>query len=237
MTQDPVADASLKHENHEARAKLQDAVEATAVVAAVSEADGSAQAPQQKSVNIAFPPQEAAQDDTLVTHITEFVNRIYYDSEASFWNPDSARTNTAEIRDYLRSGALALAWRPDCSYESHSDVAAELWGCIYIKLLPAEQTGEFGMLACEPKARGRGVGRDLLRFAEEDLKRRGAEQMRLELLQGDGWRHDFKDRLEAWYERAGYQLVAVEEVRKRWAALVPMLAKPAVMKVFHKKLL
>ncbi|OIW25355.1 hypothetical protein CONLIGDRAFT_636408 [Coniochaeta ligniaria NRRL 30616] len=237
MAQDSPANmnATVNNENHKARVKLQDAAEATAM--AVSATDNHADSSRQKGFIIAFPPQEAAaQDDKLVKYITEVINRSYLETEADFWIPGFERTNEDEIRDYLRSGALALAWRGDSSFEQHGDLSKDLLGCVKITMFPDEETGEFGMLACSAASRGIGVGRELLRFAEDEARRRGAKHMRLELLQGNGWRHDFKDRLEAWYGRSGYQLVRVEDVQKNWAFLKPLLAKPTVMKVFIKQL-
>jgi GNAT superfamily N-acetyltransferase len=228
-------DTAVNDNSHEARAQLQDAAEATAVIAAVSAGD-SAVSSQQKAFTIAIPPEEAAQDDKLIQYLTDLVNRVYFDAEASFWTPGFKRTKAAEVQDYLNSRALALAWRGDSSFSQHGHLSQDLLGCANIKMFPHEETGEFGMLACDPVSRGVGVGRELLRFAEDEARRRGARRMRLELLQGDGWRHDFKARLEAWYGRSGYQLAGVEDVQKNWPFLVPLLAKPMVMKVFIKQL-
>ncbi|KAJ9137001.1 hypothetical protein NKR19_g8355 [Coniochaeta hoffmannii] len=231
-------DLVVKEKTHEARAQRQDAAEATAVIAAAAatSATDNSVTPAQKDFTIAIPPAEAAYDDGMITYLTDLVNRIYFDSEASFWTPGFKRTNATEIKDYLSSGALALAWRGDSSFSQHGNLATDLLGCVNIKMFLAEETGEFGMLACDPVSRGIGVGRGLLRFAEDEARRRGARRMRLELLQGDGWRHEFKDRLEAWYGRNGYRLAGVEDVQKNWAFLVPLLARPTVMKVFIKQL-
>lgn len=235
MAQDSVPNTSIEN-THDARNHLQDAAEATAVAA-----EGSEPAPQPaQGFSISFPPPDAAaNDDGLVEHITALINRVYLETEASFWTPGFERTNTDEIRDHLRRGALALAWRgSDGSFNEHDsrNLETDLMGCISVKSFPEESVGEFGMLACDPAWRGAGVGRALVRFAEAEAARRGARRMRLELLQGDGWRHEFKDRLEAWYGREGYRLVAVEDVRAKWAVLAPRLARPTVMKVFVKEL-
>lgn len=234
MAPDATANANVNDGNHDGRTEVLDATETMAVVAAANAPD--AVSSQQQTFNINIPPREAAQDENIVAYLTAFVNRIYYDSEASFWIPGFERTNTAEIREVLQSGALALAWRGDSSFEHHGELATDLLGCVNVKIFAEESTGEFGMLACEPQSRGIGVGRELLRFAEDEVRRRGMETMRLELLQGDGWRHEFKDRLESWYGRNGYLWVGVEQVEKNWAFLAPLLAKPTVIKVFVKQL-
>lgn len=229
-------DTAVDDTSHSAKTQLLDAAGATTVIAEVSTADNSSTSRQQKAFTIAIPPEEAAGDDELVQYLTGLVNNVYSGSEDSFWTPGFKRTNAAEVREYLRTQALALAWRGGSSFSQRGDLSHDLLGCANIKMFPHEQTGEFGMLACDPVSRGVGVGRELLRFAEDEARRRGATHMRLELLQGDGWRHDFKDRIEAWYTRNGYQLVRVDDVQKNWAVLVPLLAKPTVMKVFIKQL-
>lgn len=229
-------DTAVNGNSHDTRTQLQDAAEATAVIAAVSAADTSSTSTQQTPFTIAFPPEEAAHDDELIRYLTDLVNRVYSGSEATFWTPGFERTNATEIQGYLRTRSLALAWRGDSSFWQHGDLGQDLLGCVKVNMLPDEQTGEFGMLACDPVSRGIGVGRELMRFAEDEAQRRGAVHMRLELLQADGWRHGFKDRLEAWYGRNGYRLVRVEDLQTNWASLVPLLAKPMVMKVFIKQL-
>jgi len=239
MTQDTAPGSTRDGKDHKARAQLLYAAEVTTVTAAVSP-NGSIASPhphQPQPFNIAIPPEEASsQDSALIAHLTSLINRIYFESESTFWTPGFQRTNADEVRSYLDSRNLALAWRGDASFSHHGDLATDLLGCVGVKMFADEETGEFGMLAREPASKSTGVGSALLKFAEEEMRRRGARKMRLELLQGDGWRHEFKDWLEAWYSRNGYVLVKTEDVQKNWAFLVPLLARPAVMKVFIKEL-
>jgi ribosomal protein S18 acetylase RimI-like enzyme len=208
--------------DQQARANLQPAIDATVVAASTTK-----EAPHDEQILISYPPRSSADDSDLVTHLTTFINAIYLSAEATFWTDAFVRTNEAQIRDFIRSGSMALAWR-NSSLTDPSDIV----GCVYIK----HHTGDFGMLCCDPAARGTGVGRRLLRFAEEDVRARGGKEMRLEVLQGKGWTHEFKARLEGWYVRNGYVLTGVDEVDEKWPDLAKLLAKPAVAKCYRKEL-
>jgi hypothetical protein len=52
--------------------------------------------------------------------------------------------------------------------------------------------GELGLLAAHPERRGDGLGRELVRFAEELSLQRGLATMQLELLVPRGWSHPTK---------------------------------------------
>ncbi|KAK1771896.1 hypothetical protein QBC33DRAFT_525134 [Phialemonium atrogriseum] len=108
-------------------------------------------------------------------------------------------------------------------------------GCVRTLLLDA-RTGEFGLLVCDPAFRGSGIGRDLLRFAEDSIRKRGGGVMQLELLVGDGWTHPLKERLGKWYERVGYKLVRTGSVAEAFPRLAPMMARPSLFRVYQKVL-
>jgi len=57
------------------------------------------------------------------------------------------------------------------------------------------------MLTTDPAVRGRGVGRDLVRFAEDTCRNRGSTKMQLKLLRPRHWVLDSKEALHAWYSR------------------------------------
>ncbi|KAL1868448.1 hypothetical protein VTK73DRAFT_3656 [Phialemonium thermophilum] len=200
-------------------------------------------------VDISFAPASAADDAALVTRLTDLINVVYSEAETGFWKGGFVRTTQEEVRELLRAGEIALAWaRPQTATrataagehnhnDNNQDDAARsevLVGCIRVHLLDPH-TGEFGMLACDPAHRGSGVGRALLRFAEDAIRRRGAATIRLELLVGDGWTHDFKARLGRWYEREGYAVVRTSSVWDSTPHLAPLLAGPSLFQVYQKK--
>jgi GNAT superfamily N-acetyltransferase len=163
-------------------------------------------------------------DPALVTRIADLVNLVYAESERGLWADGAQRTDAAEIATYARSGELAV---------SHLD--GELAGVVRIQRLDPD-TGEFGMLAADPAVRGRGIGRDLVRFAEDTARDRGCQQMRLELLVPRGWVLESKEFLARWYTRLGYELDRVGTIDEDYPALAPLLAGPADYRIYRKRL-
>ncbi|GAB1315352.1 hypothetical protein MFIFM68171_05562 [Madurella fahalii] len=191
---------------------------------------GHHQCPLSFEVSLASP--SLAADAAFVTYLTNLINTAYRSSEAEFWQPGKfTRCSAAELSSYIQSSQIVVAWQ--CG-SSHTD-PADLVGCVRLQMLDGS-TAACGMLVCDPAARGTGVGRGLVTFAEEWAKGRGAEQMQVEVIVGDGWVHELKDRLAGWYERRGYQLLRVGEVRDEVPWLADILAKRARVKVFRKVL-
>ncbi|RKU49188.1 hypothetical protein DL546_008876 [Coniochaeta pulveracea] len=213
--------------NPEERARLQPAIDATASALKASSKHDTTATPKEEIV-ISYPDPSLAENTELVEFITQSINAIYLSAEAEFWTEDFIRTNTSQVQDFIRSGHLALAWRANSDQSNPHDIM----GCVYVKAA----RGEFGMLCCDPNARGTGVGRKLLQFAEDDVRRKGGKVMRLEVLQGKGWANEFKQQLEDWYVRNGYVLERVEAFESKFPEIATLLAKPAVARCFRKEL-
>jgi len=98
------------------------------------------------------------------------------------------------------------------------------------------ERGELGMLATGPSQRGNGVGRALLRFAEDISAARGLHLMQLELLVPQDWTHPSKTFLENWYTRSGYRLVRTDRPEKAIPHLAPFLATTCDYRIYHKAL-
>ncbi|CCC05090.1 unnamed protein product [Sordaria macrospora k-hell] len=191
------------------------------------------------NADITIAPAQLADDEIFVNSLTNLINEIYTDAERGFWSIDPfTRTNPDEVRSFITSGTLAVAWTPGTSryYIEY------LLGCGRVKLLspepdtratahsnpdPDTQIGQFGCLICRPEYRGSGVGRDLLKFAESWAKEKGAKKMQVELVVGDGWDHEEKVKLAGWYERAGYRNVKEVDLEQGIPELGPLLAKKA----------
>jgi GNAT superfamily N-acetyltransferase len=117
------------------------------------------------------------------------------------WLDGTARTTSAELAGLIRAGELAVARREGA-----------VVGCVRVQRLD-DYCGEFGMLAANPTQRGTGVGRALLRFAEELSAARGLRRIQLELLVPRDWTHPSKAFLEGWYTRSGYRLVRTDRLK------------------------
>ena len=81
-------------------------------------------------------------------------------------------------------------------------------GCIFTISDPyderAKKIGEFGMLIATLEYTGKGLGRGLVKKAEERARSAGCLVMRTRLVIPKDWEHPVKKRLGDWYERMNY---------------------------------
>lgn len=167
---------------------------------------------------------KAADDAALVERLTTLVNEVYAASETGLWNDGASRTTAAEFAGFVRAGEIAVA-----------RVDGAVLGCVRIQRWD-DTTGEFGMLAADPDHRGAGVGRELVRFAEERSRGEGLSTMRLELLVPRTWTHPAKAFLAEWYERRGYRVARRGTIDEDYPHLAPLLATPCDYLIWHKPL-
>ena len=159
-----------------------------------------------------------------MTGITDLINVVYAEAERGLWQQNAARTNLDEVIALTRAGELAIA---------RSD--GQLTGVVRIQQLDGD-TGEFGMLAADPAFRGRGIGRDLIRYAEDSTRSSGRRYMQLELLVPRTWTLASKEFLAAWYDRLGYRLQRVGQIEEAYPDLAPLLSSPADFRIYRKTL-
>jgi GNAT superfamily N-acetyltransferase len=176
------------------------------------------------NLNIELLASTMAEDRGLVGEITDLVNEVYATAEAGLWVDGAARTTTAEISEMVAAGEIAVA-----------RAGGEIVGSIRIQQLDG-RAGEFGMLVADPAHRGAGVGRELIRFAEDLSRRRGLETMQLELLVPRDWSHPNKEFLHAWYTRIGYRRVRTGTIEESYPHLGPLLATECDFVIYEKPL-
>jgi GNAT superfamily N-acetyltransferase len=176
------------------------------------------------SAEIATLTPAAAGDADLVAAIAALVNKVYGESEQGLWTDGAARTTHAEIVRLIEAAELVAAF-----------LDGELVGIVRHQQLD-ELTGEFGMLAAEPAVRGRGIGGDLIRYAEDASRARGHRYMQLELLVPRDWELASKEFLARWYDRLGYRLERVGAIEEAYPHLAPLLATPADFRIYRKRL-
>lgn len=169
-------------------------------------------------------PATMADDQRLVGEITDLTNSVYAVAEAGLWVEGAARTTTAEVAEMIAGKEMTLA-----------RVDGRIVGSIRIQQLD-DGVGEFGMLVADPDHRGEGIGRELVRFAEELSRRRGLDTMQLELLVPRDWTHPNKEFLDAWYTRIGYRPVRTGNFEQSYPQLEPLLATPCDFVIYHKPL-
>lgn len=146
-------------------------------------------------MNVALLPTTAAGDAALVDDLTARINAAYGAAEEDLWVPGKDRIERERVAEIVRSGEMAVARIDDA-----------VVGSIRVREVEAG-VGYFGLLAVDPAAQGRGIGGELIRFAEELSRRRGAEWIELRLLVPREGADPGKNRLYEWYVRLGYEEV------------------------------
>jgi GNAT superfamily N-acetyltransferase len=172
-------------------------------------------------------PAAASTDVGLVAQLTGLINRVCVVAEEGLWVEGATRTTTEEMPTLIEAGEIAVA--------RDGGPEGQIIGCVRIRQIDAG-TGEFGMLVVDPPRRGEGIGRDLIRFAEESLRRRGVPTMQLELLVPRAWTHPTKALLDAWYTGLGYRPVRTGRMDDLYPHLAPLLATPCDLVIYQKPL-
>ena len=164
-------------------------------------------------VEVALLDGEAAANGGLLAALAKVVNEAYARGEAGLWREGAERISDEGLRALVASGELAAA-RED----------GRLVGCVRVTSLD-RRTAELGLLAVAAERSGSGVGRALMAFAHDVARERGHTAMRLTLLVPKHESHPFKARLDDWYRRQGYRVVA----RADFAATHPEPARHLVV--------
>jgi GNAT superfamily N-acetyltransferase len=167
---------------------------------------------------------DKARDAALVEELVRIINAAYSIGETGLWVDAATRTEPGEIADAIRgSGMLAAT------------LEGRLVGCAYVRPLDVD-AADLGLIAVAPDQWGGGVGHRLVRSAEELMRSRGVTTMQLELLVPQRGVHPAKERLRAWYNRLGYQVVRSAPFEEVAAHLAPQLATPCEFLIFRKRL-
>ncbi|RYP09973.1 hypothetical protein DL765_008242 [Monosporascus sp. GIB2] len=227
--------------------------------------DGVALAPAYsiEDYKIEIAAAAAADDAPFVDHLARIVNEAYVEAEEGIWQDGYQRTNAAEVAELIRAGELAVAYLASGNGNSSSmggksdtdddkdnqttriQPQPQPVGCVCIKRLPcggdsggggSGEKGEFGMLALEGPHRGSGLGRAMVRFAEDRCRGWGLTTVELELLFPTAFEHAFKARLSRWYARMGYEEVCLRSFANDYPRLAPLLAGPCEYRIFEKRL-
>jgi GNAT superfamily N-acetyltransferase len=168
-------------------------------------------------------PDEAS-DEVLIAELVRIVNGAYAVGEAGLWLAGTTRVEPGEIAEAIRSGGMLAASRE-----------GRLVGCAYVRPLDAG-AADLGLISVAPDQWGGGVGRELVRSAEELMRSHGVTTMQLELLVPKGWVHPEKDRLRSWYTRLGYRVIRSVPFEEVPAPPASQLAAPCEFLIFRKPL-
>jgi GNAT superfamily N-acetyltransferase len=180
--------------------------------------------PATTGLEIETLPAAAADDTGTVATLTDLVNVVYAVAEDGLWIDGTSRTTVEELAGLIRAEEIVVA---------RSD--GRTLGCVRVQRLDSD-VYEFGMLAADPAHRGVGVGRELVRFAEQAGRDAGCSAMQLELLVPQDWTHPSKQFLAGWYGRIGYQVVRTGAIEESYPHLAPLLATPCDFVIYNKDL-
>jgi len=161
---------------------------------------------------------------SLANRLSKLINDVYAVAEDGLWVDGASRTSVEGVADLMRAGQISVAL-----------VGGEIVGCVRVQLL-GSGVGEFGMLAVDEGHRSAGVGRNLVRFAEQTARDGRCESMQLEVLVPRGWSHPSKEFLIDWYTRLGYAQVRIGAIEKAYPELAPFLATPCDLMIYRKDL-
>ncbi len=120
-----------------------------------------------------------AADVPAITRLVNFAYRV-----EDFFKIGE-RTDESDVLAHLATGR----------YIAFDGPAGQLAGCVYVELRGL--AGYFGMLAVDPDAQRKGLGRELVRQAEREARAAGSVAMELDVV-------DLRTELVPWYERLGY---------------------------------
>lgn len=194
--------------------------------------------PSQMS-HIYIPPSATAESSELVQHLVDLINHAWVKDDeppSNIHKPGFQRAENETIKRMLYDCQLGVALRPGISPGPNTvPRPEEVLGTV--ALIPLTiSSWEIGMIVCDSKIQSNGIGRRLLRFGENSAHKAGMTKAVVTLLIARDWVHPGKQRLNEWYERAGYCCVRVEEIGSQYEWLLPMLSCPCQLKVFEKAL-
>ena len=169
--------------------------------------------------------QEAGHDDQLVQHLAGLINDVYAVAERGLWREGATRTTAVELAALIASEQIVAA----------ISSAGEIVGSVRIRTV-SDRVSEFGMLVSAPDQRGRGIGANLVEFAELHSREHGRHAMQLELLVPRSWKHPAKEQLKLWYSRLGYRRIGTRNVDDTYPEFAALLATPCHIEVHEKTL-
>ncbi len=176
------------------------------------------------TAEVALLGPDDARDEALVADLVDLINAAYAVGEAGLWLEGTTRTGPGEIAEAIRSGGVLAA-----------GLQGRLVGCAYLHPVDAH-TADLGLISAAPDRWGSGIGRELVRSAEDLIRSRGVTTMQLELLVPKGWVHPEKARLRGWYNRLGYEVVRSAPFEEVAGHLASQLAVPCEFLIFRKPL-
>ncbi|QDZ22974.1 N-acetyltransferase domain-containing protein [Chloropicon primus] len=157
--------------------------------------------------------------------VVVLINQVYRVAERGMWIDETfKRTDIEEVSGIVRDGELMVCRS-----------GGRVVGCVQCRMLNPS-AASFGMLVCDEKFRGRGIGKALIARAEERAREKGAKTLQLELLHPIEWKQETKAVLEKWYPKLGFNKTEEWSFDELYPHLAKGLAHKCFFTVFLKEL-
>jgi GNAT superfamily N-acetyltransferase len=176
------------------------------------------------AVEVSLLPVSAADDAALLADLRDRINAAYAEAEEELWVPGTDRIAADRVAEIVAAGELAVA-----------RVDSRVVGSVRVRRLD-DGTGFFGLLAVHPDDQGLGVGRELVRFAEDLMREAGASEMELRLLVPRAGSDPGKEGLHGWYTRLGYRLTGHRDFAETHPDAVRAMRVPLDIRTYRKRL-
>ncbi|HWM08803.1 MAG TPA: GNAT family N-acetyltransferase [Solirubrobacteraceae bacterium] len=163
-----------------------------------------------------------AADESHAGEVARVVNAAYAIGEAGLWLEGNSRTTAAAVAESLDEMLVATE-------------DGRVVGCARVQPIDAT-TADLGLISVEPEHWGGGVGRRLVRAAEERMRAAGVRTVQLEVLVPRDGVHREKVKLRAWYERLGYEVVRTAPFEEIAVHPASDLAVPCEFLVFQRSI-
>ncbi len=176
------------------------------------------------ALEIARLSPDAADEIQLTSAVAGLINDAYAVAEKGLWATGITRTTAEEIAVLTQARQVAVA-----------RAGGRIVGCVRVRQLDSG-IEELGMLAVDPTFRSMGVGRELVRFAEQVARNERCDIMQLEVLVPCDRPYTSPEFLPEWYARLGYEPVGTAAVEEYYPEHAPFLAVPCYFVIYRKDL-
>lgn len=175
-------------------------------------------------IEIYFAKETDSSKATLAS-IRDLVNDAFGYGEEGMWKGETTRTSVEELREKIKAEQLVIA-----------EQGKFIIGIILVHKTEDIDVAEFSMLAVHSEFMQRGVGRQLVEYAENWAVSKEMTTMRLELLAPADWQQASKEFLTKWYLRLGYRPKGIRSFEKEFPHLAPSLKTTCVLTEWTKRL-
>jgi len=160
-----------------------------------------------------------------IKQLHEIMRIAYEVTEIEIWGPNYVRLFIEDFTKLIKNGNIFVAYLDE-----------KIVGSVHI-YAKDKNTYSFGLLSVDFSAGGKGIGTALINRVEEEAKKNGATQIKMEILRVKNLDVPHKVRLAQYYTRLGYSYTHSEDC----ACIIPdwkykLLVQPSDFDFYVKKL-